>query len=210
MPRAPLDKSSKKRKRPVWDIDVNMQIKLETQRCVMAPSLIRSACRKSPREGGAALLIVRRHCTALLSPNDGHSSCHSTQYYYYKFFFCWICKFSQSGYLLHVFSLFVFPKRKLRKRFISRERGNTRGDCVATNGTHIPGFSFICLLLSPWKVFPLGLSKNGLSNVFCNSKCICFSGLFSVLLREISRYLFSCPQDLSLYMNLSTFIVKTL
>ena len=62
-----------------------MQIKLETQRCVMAPSLIRSACRKSPREGGAALLIVRRHCTALLSPNDGHSSCHSTQYYY-KFF----------------------------------------------------------------------------------------------------------------------------
>ena len=75
------DKSSKKRKRPVWDIDVNMQIKLETQRCVMAPSLIRSACRKSPREGGAALLIVRRHCTALLSPNDGHSSCHSTQYY---------------------------------------------------------------------------------------------------------------------------------
>ena len=30
-----------------------MQIKLETQRCVMAPSLIRSVCRKSPREGGA-------------------------------------------------------------------------------------------------------------------------------------------------------------
>ena len=80
--------------------------------------------------------------------------------------------------------------------------------------TYLTPRKFYLLVAFTMKSFSPGTSQGSLKNglkciLLLQSKCICFLSFF-LLLREISRYLFSCPQDLSLYMNLSTFIVKTL
>ena len=185
----------------------------------MAPSLIRSVCRKSPREGGAVYSlfvgIVLLCCLPMMAIHLVTVVVSTRSF----FFFCWICKFSQSGYLLHVFASPFFQNESCGSDLSGEEtktKKEARRDCVATNGTHTwLLLSFICLLLSRWKVFPQGHLKGPLkmvSNVFCccSRNVFVFCPFSLLLLREISRYLFSCPQDLSLYMNLSTFIVKTL
>ena len=146
----------------------------------MAPSLIRSACRKSPSEGGAeeVVLIVCRHCTALLSPNDGHSSCHRSRARFYivtSRSFSFSVEFASLVNLdIYCFSLSFFSllciQSWVRKRFIS---SNTWGDCVATNGTYLTPRKFYWLLACCFhmKSASLGIPKRSLKN---GLKCILY------------------------------------
>ena len=188
----------------------------------MAPSLIRSACRKSPSEGGAeeVVLIVCRHCTALLSPNDGHSSCHRSRARFYivtSRSFSFSVEFASLVNLdIYCFSLSFFPcciskvgcgsdlSRRIHEEIALRQMAHT---------LLLVSFIGCSLVAFTWKVLPLGFQRGPLkmvSNVFCTEKCICFFAPFLTFLHLPLISLLLRAQDLSLYMNLSTFIVKTL
>lgn len=153
-------------------IDVNMQIKLETQRCVMAPSLIRSVCRKSPREGGAVYSlfvgIVLLCCLPMMAIHLV-TVVVSTRSFFFSVEFASLVNLDIYCMSSHL----PFSKTKVAEAiYQARKRKRKRKrDCVATNGTHTWLLvSFICLLLSRWKVFPQGHLKGPLkmvSNVFC-------------------------------------------
>ena len=195
-----------------------MQIKLETQRCVMAPSLIRSVCRKSPREGGAVYSlfvgIVLLCCLPMMAIHLV-TVVVSTRSFFFSVEFASLVNLDIYCMSSH---RSLFPKRKLRKRFIRRGNENEKGSEARLRcdkwHTYLTPPKFYLLVAFTMKSFSPGTSQGSLKNglkciLLLQSKCICFLSFF-LLLREISRYLFSCPQDLSLYMNLSTFIVKTL
>ena len=188
----------------------------------MAPSLIRSVCRKSPREGGVAVYslfvgIVLLCCLPMMAIHLV-TVVVSTRSFFFSVEFASLVNLDI--YCMSSHRIAPFFQNESCGSDLSGEETKTkkeaRRDCVATNGTHTwLLLSFICLLLSRWKVFPQGHLKGPLkmvSNVFCccSRNVFVFCPFSLLLLREISRYLFSCPQDLSLYMNLSTFIVKTL
>ena len=188
----------------------------------MAPSLIRSACRKSPSEGGAeeVVLIVCRHCTALLSPNDGHSSCHRSRARFYivtSRSFSFSVEFASLVNLdIYCFSLSFFPccvskvgcgsdlSRRIHEEIALRQMAHT---------LLLVSFIGCSLVAFTWKVLPLGFQRGPLKN---GLKCILYWKMylffcnFSLEESLLTSSLLSRAQDLSLYMNLSTFIVKTL
>ena len=122
-------------------IDVNMQIKLETQRCVMAPSLIRSVCRKSPREGGAVYSlfvgIVLLCCLPMMAIHLV-TVVVSTRSFFFSVEFASLVNLDI--YCMSSHRIAPFFQNESCGSDLSGEETKTkkeaRRDCVATNGTH--------------------------------------------------------------------------